>query len=269
MLDFGGNILIKLVVTDIDGTLVNDEKKLHDDFDSVIEKLAAKDIKFCIASGRHVTSIERMFSHIKDDILFISSNGAYVSFKGYEIYSMPVSYDACVEITNLFESFKDGTLLYSGKRKVYIKKCDKKYYELITPYLAEFEYVDSIDDVPEEILELSILDIGENGKNSLKLLESAKRDDIKISVSGFEWIDIININIDKGVAVKKIQELYDFKFEECMAFGDNYNDIEMLESVYHSYAMENADNEVKKHARYVAKSNNMFGVIEVLKTLID
>lgn len=74
--------MIKLIATDIDGTLVNDEKELPPDFMEVISMLEKKDIHFAIASGRSYTALENQFGDIADRISFICDNGAYIVENG-------------------------------------------------------------------------------------------------------------------------------------------------------------------------------------------
>ena len=74
----------------------------------------------------------------------------------------------------------------------------------------------------------------------------------------------MNINTHKGNAIKLLQEVIKVTSDETVAFGDNFNDIEMLSDAKYSYAMENAHEEVKKVANYTCKN-----VIETLKELYN
>ena len=71
--------------------------------------------------------------------------------------------------------------------------------------------------------------------------------------------------VHKGSAMKALMELFSITREECMAFGDYLNDTELLESVTHSYAMENAHPQLKAIARYIAPTNDENGVIAVIR----
>ena len=82
------------------------------------------------------------------------------------------------------------------------------------------------------------------------------------------WVDIIPQNINKGVAIKKLQEKLGIKPEECIAFGDYFNDYEMMQAVYHSYAMENAVPELKKVARFIAPPNYENGVVKTIRKIL-
>jgi HAD superfamily hydrolase (TIGR01484 family) len=86
-------------------------------------------------------------------------------------------------------------------------------------------------------------------------------------VSGVSWIDVANGDANKGAALKSIQEQYHISQEESMAFGDYFNDVEMLQQCKYSYAMENAHPEVKKKANFLTSSNDADGVMKILRTI--
>ena len=77
--------MIKLIATDLDGTLLNREKKLPDDIFDVIDALDKKGILFAAASGRQMASLERLFAPVREKMIFIAENGAYVKYKDEEI----------------------------------------------------------------------------------------------------------------------------------------------------------------------------------------
>ena len=79
--------MIKLISSDIDGTLVNEDKQFSPDFGEILENLRKKGIKFVAASGRSKYAIERIFKQFSADILYISDNGAFVSGSECEYYA--------------------------------------------------------------------------------------------------------------------------------------------------------------------------------------
>ena len=89
----------------------------------------------------------------------------------------------------------------------------------------------------------------------------------KVSLSGHEWVDIMNLTVNKGEAIRLIQKKYDISYEETMAFGDYLNDYEMMKSCYYSYAMKNAHEDLKEICRFEAPSNDENGVIKTIKKI--
>ena len=95
------------------------------------------------------------------------------------------------------------------------------------------------------------------------------RDELQVTVSGDIWLDITAGGVNKGVAIKEIQDLLGIDFKETMVFGDYLNDLEMMESAYHSYAMENAHEDLKKVSRFIThKNNDEDGVMHQIKEVI-
>ena len=89
-----------------------------------------------------------------------------------------------------------------------------------------------------------------------------------MTLSGYNSLDFLNIDVNKGTALKHIRELYGIEKEETIAFGDNYNDIEMFDEVGISFAMLNADEYVRSRAKYVIGSNDENSVLKTLKSII-
>ena len=91
----------------------------------------------------------------------------------------------------------------------------------------------------------------------------------KITISGDMWMDCMAPGINKGEAVKLLQESLGISSRETMVFGDQMNDIEMMRQAYYSFAVGNARPEVKEAARFQTDINVRDGVLKVLKLLAD
>ena len=91
---------------------------------------------------------------------------------------------------------------------------------------------------------------------------------MNIAVSGKCWLDCTNQGGNKGSALQHFQEAYKISPDETLAFGDNINDIEMLKRASHSFAVENAREEVKEAANFIAPSYKEDGVLQVLKAVL-
>ena len=87
-------------------------------------------------------------------------------------------------------------------------------------------------------------------------------------MAGVQWIDTMDPAVNKGNAVKLLQESLEILPEETMAFGDQLNDIEMLKRAYYSFAVSNARPETKLAARFLADSNVNGGPLKIMKLLL-
>ena len=91
---------------------------------------------------------------------------------------------------------------------------------------------------------------------------------MKVTMSGEMWMDCMAKGVCKGWAVQTLQESLDIRPEETLVFGDQQNDLEMLERAYYSFAVANATDEVRRAARFQADSAKNLGVLKVLGELL-
>ena len=121
--------------------------------------------------------------------------------------------------------------------------------------------------VEGKTLKVTLCDFLGAEKNSNRYFDNY-RNKLQISVSGDFWLDLSNKGANKGVAIEKIQKMLNISDKETMVFGDQLNDVEMMGRAYHSYAMENAHDKLKKIARFKAKKNTENGVVEKIKEVM-
>ena len=104
--------------------------------------------------------------------------------------------------------------------------------------------------IDEDILKIAVCDLS-GINNSKEHFFSRWKGQASIAVSGELYLDFMESSVSKGKAMRQLQEYFGLSRDECMAFGDNYNDIDMLNSVTYSYVMETAADDIKKHGKYV------------------
>ena len=92
---------------------------------------------------------------------------------------------------------------------------------------------------------------------------------MNVVVSGKCWVDCANKGANKGSALRHFQEEYGITPDETLAFGDNLNDIEMLNQAYYSFAVANGRPETRAAARFLADSNVNQGPLKILKLLVE
>jgi len=274
-----GESMIKLIASDIDGTLVPDgSDKINPEIFPVILKLKEYGIHFAAASGRPWKSISRLFAPIQDQIFYIAENGAYVGARGRELYVFPMKTEDVYEIIRQVRNLKDCDVMVSGRDVVYLESKNPTFLSyLIDGYHNDviqtedlIKYRDEKGQIPE-FIKVSIYHQGYDaihaaGETILPLWS----DKLKVVTAGKEWLDIMQPSVNKGAALQKLQEGLLITEQETMAFGDNLNDMELLNRAYYSYAIGNAREEVKRAAHYVADTNINDGVLKVLlKVLLE
>lgn len=92
---------------------------------------------------------------------------------------------------------------------------------------------------------------------------------LKVTLAGEQWLDTMDPGVSKGAAVKLLQESLMIRPEETMVFGDQLNDIEMLNQAYYSFAVANGRPETRAAARFLADSNVNQGPLKILKLLVE
>lgn len=263
--------MIRLIASDIDGTLVPDgSDRINPEIFRVITQLKRQGIYFAAASGRQWRSIERLFMPVKDQIFYIAENGAYVGVRGRELFCAPMEPQTVAEIIRDVRGIPECDLMLSGKNVIYIESKNQVFIDyLIHGYHNEVEQVENLEQVQETIIKASIYHQGYHAfeaAGSVMLPKWGGR--LKVVTAGKEWLDIMERQVNKGAALREIQESLGILPEETMAFGDNLNDLELLEQAKYSYAIGNAREEVREAANYIADTNVNDGVLKVLRTLI-
>ena len=245
--------MIKLVVSDIDGTLLEDGgHELNPELFEVILKLREKGMQFAAASGRQWASIEQVFDPVKEKIFYLSDNGAYVGCHGRQLFVNPIERSLVEELVK--DIRKAGlTVMVGGPDVAYMENPD-----------PEFEDVLAVDDQFIKVSAYRKTDIEAHTKE----LREKYGDRLKMTISGDMWLDCMATGVNKGEAVKLLQESLEILPEETIAFGDQLNDIEMLGRAYYSFAIGNARPEVKEAARFQADTNVRDGVLKILKLLV-
>lgn len=260
---------VKFVVTDMDGTLLNSTYELSKDFLPAFRKMQAKGILFAAASGRQYYNLLNRFETIKNEMVFIAENGSYVVYKGEDMLVEAMEHELTREMLLQARNIPDTYVVLCGKKKAYIENEDPVFISKVKLYYDRFEVVEDLLQVADDqFLKIAICDLAGAETNSFTHFKQ-KREILQIKVSGSIWLDISHKLANKGRAMELLQKKHHITIEETMAFGDYLNDLEMMHKAYFSYAMENAHPDIKKVARFLAKSNDANGVMEVLQQMLQ
>lgn len=245
--------MIKLAASDLDGTLLlNKAQSLTKRQIDVIEKVLDKGIFFAAASGRQCKSLEMLFGKLADRMILIAENGALVKYKGEVLSKNVMDRKLAFDITRDIYGQKNCEFLISGIKYAYIHPKSQEYLDRMTKVVKyDCRVIESLDEIDEEILKVAVCDLS-GIVNSQRHFEEKWADKSKVTVSGDLYIDFTANDVNKGAAMRQIQEILGLSPDECAAFGDNFNDIELLDSVCESYVMDLASPEVKAHGKYTA-----------------
>lgn len=258
---------IKLICTDIDGTLINDKDQLPDNFDWLIDKLEERGIAFVAASGRGAASIESKLENDSDNIYVISDNGAQLHHHGEIVYKNSFSKSQLKEIIEVFRKTTEATIIVTGERMSYAELHPDHSEEFLKEFFVEYTIVEDVTKY-DGITKISLKSDFNTVKN-LKLPEmQALEKKYHLVQTADIFTDIMHAESNKGNALEKLLEILKIDMDETIGFGDFLNDIHMLEVVGKSYAMKNAHPKVKEIADEIIGSNNDNSVINKIIELL-
>ena len=255
---------VKLIATDMDGTLLNSDHQVSNQFFDLFYELKDLGVSFVAASGRQYYSIINKLETIKQDIYVIAENGALTMQNETELQTTEIDRNTYVELLDITQKLEGSQVILCGRKKGYIEDYGQDFLNMFKEYYGRYEVVENLADVlDDQYLKIAICNLKGSEKYlypALKHLENR----LKVKVSGEIWLDLSHKDADKGNALQKLQKQLGISKEETMVFGDYNNDLEMMSKATYSYAMENAHPNVKSAANYMTKSNNDQGVEHIL-----
>lgn len=261
---------LKLVVTDLDGTLLDDSGRVPERFWEVSERLFNRGITLALASGRQHPALRAMFGPTADGMVFISGNGSHVEHGGREVSgnALPraVAEDV-VRASRRLPGGRDRSMVWCCANTAYTDSTNEWFIDHAEPILGALEVVDDLLEVSAEPLRLCVFDKGRSARTAPELQRVCLPHQVVMTTA--DWCDVMKAGVNKGAAVHALQRDLGIAPEQTVVFGDYLNDLEMISGAPHSFAMANAHPRIIEAARYVAPTNADHGVLTVLDELLE
>ncbi len=259
---------IRLVVADLDGTLLDEHGAIPAAFWPLLEDLKTRDITFAPASGRPTRSLTAMFAAVGPELAAIGDNGAHVVRGGQEVSALALAPAFIEQVVSTVRGLTgDLGLVWCGREHAYIERLDAPFATAVRRFYPDTIPVDDLLTVQEEPLQLAVYEADGVATGCAELL-SARFAPHRVVATDPQWLNIMDPRVTKGQAVESLQRHLGVTAAQTLAFGDYLNDIELLASAEFSFAMANAHPELLTTARYVAPSNREQGVITTLDRLL-
>ena len=247
---------IHAIFTDLDGTLLNDEKEIGNYTKEVIKKYK-NDINIIPTSARSFNRIKPYLEELGllDNFNYtICFNGALiVNNQGVELFSSHISKSTMQELTNLIDKYNIEWMIYTKNelfKRSKIEDINKFIRDNDTFKLIGTSTEEKIDEIRKEL--------------------SVMNDKLEITTSMSGSLVIVNKGSTKATAVEKIMARLNIGRENIIAIGDGENDIEMIKNAGYGVAMLNAPEAVKKTARMITKyTNNEDGVGKIIEEILN
>ncbi|KUJ58049.1 Cof-type HAD-IIB family hydrolase [Streptomyces sp. NPDC093228] len=267
----GEPVDIRLVVTDMDGTLLDDAGRIPEDLWPLLAELRRRGVLFSPASGRQYATLARQFADAGDGMVFVAENGTYVVRDGVELGSDPLDAAVAARVIGttrrLAAEGVDVGAVLCGKESAYVERADEAFVAEAKRYYALLRIVDDLTAVEDEFLKVALYDFGPVERTTAPALAPFAKSH-QVVVSGEHWVDIMNATANKGAALRRLQRELGITPAQTLVFGDYLNDLEMLDAAEWSFAMANAHPDVLRRARYVAPPNTEYGVLSTITRLM-
>ncbi len=265
--------MYKLVVLDIDGTLVNSEKKVTQKTKEYITKASEMGVRFIIASGRTPYGI----LPIAKEIGLEKIGGYILAFNGGTCIN-------CETMETLYENFmnkdemkaihdfgqKNNIPFVTYNKDVLYTPNDMTEYIEMESRLNHLKYKKTENFLEEFYFDFPKVIFTDHGDRLATFVDEAVKTFPQFEVFRSEpfFLEVCPKGIHKATGIKNIIEILGVKIEEVIAIGDGFNDISMIEFAGLGVAMDNAQQAVKDVADYITLSNDEDGVCKVIEEFI-
>lgn len=255
--------MIKLIVSDVDGTLLGPGEILSGQLVSTIKRVKEQGILFAVASGRPYMDLRRLFREVEEDIAFIASDGALVRYKNELVGKFPMDRDLGFSLMQkVYTETEAETVLYGAYMAYMIPKEEAFKQAFRSSVHNHTVEVACMKKVEEEYLKIGVYHKEDVEKYAGPVL-SCWKDKLHLVYHSKNWMEFTGTGVHKGIGLKKLMEVFGIASGEVMAFGDNLNDLEMLDMAGFAYAMAEARKEVKECCGYETKN-----VAETIENLV-
>lgn len=270
----------KVIAVDMDGTLLDDDKHISDYNLTMISKAVDLGIKFVIASGRIPAGLKFYEATVSKNQPMICCNGAIILDENKNnIYTNSIEKNSALKVIDVLREQKDTYYHFYSEGTVYgeqfgfaiesvynfNRKSDRDLRMEIRLIGDAKEYIKNID---KDINKIVVQDKDLQYLNELrKKLDSIPG--VETTKSNIDNIEICGKNVNKGNGLKILAAHYDISLDECIAIGNDENDISMIKCAGLGVAVKNSRDYIKEFADYVTERDNNNGAIgEVIERFL-
>lgn len=267
---------IKMIVTDLDGTLMMpDHLTVSERNKNALKACHDRGVKTVISTGRTLSVVRNVIEQIPfiDFVIFSDGAGVYDVQKDCMAFSHLIDYNKTCEIITFLNQFEIFYNIYLGE-KIYTQIGKQRHFfvkglpDRFMQYYVENTTV--CENLLEEIKGRSaemIVAFSIKSNDEGKILDFLSSDALNLNITTAmkDEIEVTDKNASKGKALKELCGKYLINADEIMSFGDSANDSTMLENIKYSFAMENGDDVCKQKASFITLSNKDDGVAAAIE----
>lgn len=261
--------MIKLIASDMDGTLLDENSQVPPETYELIEALRERGVHFAASSGRRYDRLCEFFAPVVDKMDFVAANGAQVYADGVEVDREVYSHLAVRKLARTVKMFPNMHLALFDRTKSFLLDDEDKFVREIDKDLPNAERIWGLPDPHVNIIKASIICDDGNVMDNAYVLQRELGDLFSFAPSGNAWIDAMQPGVSKASGIEQLMEHYGVEREEVMAFGDSMNDYEIIRFVGMGCAMENARPALKAVADRVVGCNRDHAVQQELRHVLE
>ncbi len=277
------NLPIRLLVTDIDGTLLNPQFRISEPDRCAIQAAHERGIHIVLATGRRHDYALPVAQELGVPVWMISSNGALIrSSSGETFFFDRLPAVTARRLIHYMDDFRGHAVLTfdrAARGALVLERVDELHQSIsrwIQHNSSHIQYVIPLEDaLTEDPIQamycgsVAFMETVQDRLNQADFLNEMTILRTQYDVRDLCILDILNRDCSKGHALRRLAGHYGIPREQIMAFGDNYNDLEMLEFAGLPVIMGNASEELKQNGWKVTKSNAENGVAEALRMVLN
>lgn len=267
---------IKLIATDMDGTLLRDDRTFdYARMEALLDQMDERGIRFVAASGNQYKQLRSYFEPVNPDrITYVSDNGALITHENTvlaESALSPYQISRVLQWNAETHAHMDNLIILSGTNGAYVSNhATPEMIAAVKTFYPTVHQVEKFMDVEDSIFRFSLVwDQDVDVHHHVQQLRDVFGEELHTTGSGFGSVDILAPGVNKRTGLEQLAAKWDIKPEEMAAFGDNGNDLEMLRYVKYPFVMPNAEDFMKVRINNLAvNDNNHNGVLDTIEALL-
>lgn len=284
--------MIKLIASDMDGTLLNKKHKIDKETADAIKSAEKAGITFTITTGREYDSVEDLLIENGIKCQCILMNGAeYRDEDGKVLEEINIELESAIKIIKILQREKVSARIYTNKGMYSSDTKEEALKEIlyrtlsfnpelteeealesakVDPYFVQLKYIEDLKEFLSSGIEIrKFVAFNKN----IELISKVKKligeiEGVAASSSFKDNLEVTHITAQKGIILAKVAEKMGLKKEEVLVMGDGFNDYSMFAEFTESVAMGNAIPEIKRIAKYITDTNNNFGVAKAIYRIL-
>lgn len=262
-------MLIRLIASDMDGTLLDEHSEVPPETYDLILALREKDVHFAASSGRRFDRLCQFFAPVRDKMDFVAANGAQVYVDGELVDREVFSHLGIRRLAKTVGKFESLHMALFDDEKSFLLDDEDKFVREIDKDLPNAERIWYLPGPDVSILKISIYCEDGHVMDYAYALSRELGDEFLFAPSGTHWIDALQRGVNKATGIEQVMAHHGITRNEVMAFGDSMNDYEIIRFVGTGCAMANGRPALKAVANRVIGYNYDQAVQGEMRKLLE